>query len=63
MSHLALIPVLESLPGWPDVVEPSVLDIGLVTVGIPAAIAAVVTVLFLGPHWLKKSQGKELERA
>ncbi len=64
MSHLALIPLLEQyLPGWPDVTAPSVMDIGLVTVAIPVAIAAVVTLFFMGPHWLRKSQGKEIERA
>ena len=42
---------------------PSVMDIGLVTVAIPVAIAAVVTLFFMGPHWLRKSQGKEIERA
>ncbi|MFT3877560.1 MAG: hypothetical protein QM708_14235 [Propioniciclava sp.] len=65
MSHLALIPLLESLPGWPQEAEPAVLDILVVILGIPLGITAVITVLFMGPHWLRRSQGKsaELERA
>ncbi|MDO5534987.1 MAG: hypothetical protein Q4F65_10085 [Propionibacteriaceae bacterium] len=63
MSLLALIPLLEGLPGWPDAPEPSLMDIGLLTVGLPVAMFAVFAVLFMGPHWLRKSQSKEIERA
>ena len=62
MSHLALIPT-HHLPGWPEVYEPTLMDNFLVIVAIPVAIAAVFTLFFMGPHWLRKSQGKELERA
>ena len=63
MSLLAVIPLLESLPGWPDVVEPSLMDILVLVLGIPFAIGAVVTLFLMGPHWFRKAQGKELERA
>lgn len=65
MSHLALIPVLEALPGWPEVYSPGLLDIGLLILGWPLAIAAVITLFFMGPHWFRKSQGtgKDVERA
>ena len=39
------------------------MDSFLIIVAIPVAMAAVVTLFFMGPHWLRKSQGKELERA
>ena len=62
MSHLALIPTYH-LPGWPEVYSPTLMDSFLIIVAIPVAMAAVVTLFFMGPHWLRKSQGKELERA
>ncbi|HHU37791.1 MAG TPA: hypothetical protein GXZ45_00645 [Propionibacterium sp.] len=62
MSHLALIPT-HHLPGWPEVYEPTLMDNFLVIVAIPVAIAAVFTLFFMGPHWLRRSQSKELERA
>ena len=61
MSYLALIPVLETLPGWPEVVEPGLLDILVLTVGIPVAIAAVVTLAFMGPHWFGRSQAQRAQ--
>ena len=62
MSHLALIPT-HHLPGWPEDYSPTLMDSFLIIVAIPVAMAAVVTLFFMGPHWLRKSQGKELERA
>lgn len=62
MSHLALITLLETLPGWPDVVEPSLMESLVILAGIPAAIAVVATVAIMGPQWFRQSQGKELER-
>ena len=62
MSHLALIPT-HHLPGWPEVYSPTLMDSFWVILGIPAAIAVVVTLFFMGPHWFRKSQGTELERA
>lgn len=62
MSHVALIPT-HHMPGWPEVVAPGLLESAWVILGAPAAIAAVVTLFIMGPHWFRKSQGKELERA
>lgn len=67
MSHLALLTLLETrvLPGWPEVYQPSVLDILLLTVGIPFALLAVLALGILGPHWFRQSRGTtsgEVER-
>lgn len=51
MMHL-----LETLPGWPEAVDPSVMDILGLTVGIPFAIGAVFALIILGPSWYRKSQ-------
>ena len=56
MSHLALIPLLESLPGWPQEYEPGLMDIFPVVLGIPLLITAVVALFFMGPHWLRRSR-------
>lgn len=56
MSHLALIPVLESLPGWPQEYDPSVLDILVVILGVPAGIAAVMALFIMGPTWLRRAR-------
>lgn len=62
MSYLALIPT-HQLPGWPEVTAPSLLDSFIVILGIPLAIVLVFTLFIMGPHWLRRSQGKEIERA
>ena len=62
MSHLALIPT-HHLPGWPEVYSPTLMDSFVVIVALPAAIAAVFALFILGPHWFRKAQGKEIERA
>lgn len=49
----ALLP-LETLPGWPSVIEPTVLELLTLTLFIPLGITAVLAVLILGPGW--KSQ-------
>ncbi|MFZ0530049.1 MAG: hypothetical protein WAL91_05885 [Propionicimonas sp.] len=46
---------LETLPGWPAVYEPSVLDMLALTLFIPLAMAAVVAVMVLGPGWKRES--------
>lgn len=43
--------VLETLPGWPAVHEPSVLELLTVTLFIPLGVAAVLFTLILGPSW------------
>ena len=54
MSHLVL-PALETLPGWPEVVEPSLFDILLLTAIIPIGAALVMTLLGMGPTWFKRA--------
>lgn len=62
MAHLLGFPILETLPGWPEVSSPSVLDLLVVTVAIPALIAAVIALPVLGPAWFRRSRpGSELE--
>ncbi|MBK8462437.1 MAG: hypothetical protein IPL36_05230 [Nigerium sp.] len=56
MSHLALIPLLESLPGWPQEYEPGLMDILPLVLGIPLLIAAVITLFMMGPAWLRRSR-------
>lgn len=65
MSHLALIPSLQTLPGWPEAYVPGAMDILTVILFVPAAIAAVFAFITLGPAWFRRSQqrGAELERA
>ncbi len=61
MSHPALVPPLETrtLPGWPEVYNPSLLDILLLTAGIPLAITAVLALAIMGPSWFRSARAKE----
>lgn len=52
----ALFP-LETLPGWPAVSDPTVLEMLTLTVFIPFGIAAVFAVLILAPGWRAKDEG------
>ncbi len=67
MSHLALIPSLETftVPGWPEVYDPTFWDSGVLLFGIPLAISAVVALAVMGPEWFRRTQpsGAEVERA
>lgn len=67
MSPLALIPALETftVPGWPEVYHPTAWNLGVILVGFPVAIAAVVALMVLGPAWFRRSQGAgtEIEKA
>ena len=47
---------LETLPSWPQVTDPSTLEMLLLTVFIPFGIAAVVTAVVLGPGWRASSE-------
>ena len=49
----AVIP-LETLPGWPAVNDPSVMQLLTLTVFIPVGIMLVLAVLILGPGWRAK---------
>lgn len=48
--------VMETLPSWPSVTEPTLMQILLVTLFIPGIIAAVITALSMGPSWLRREQ-------
>jgi hypothetical protein len=50
----ALFP-LETLPSWPAVTDPTVLEILTLTLFIPLAITLVLTALILGPGWRPKA--------
>jgi hypothetical protein len=50
----ALFP-LETLPSWPAVTDPTVLEMLTLTLFIPLAITLVLTALILGPGWAPKS--------
>ena len=52
----ALLP-LETLPSWPAVHQPTVLEMLTLTVFIPFGIAAVFAVVILGPGWRSKDEG------
>lgn len=58
MSHLTLLPLLEThtVPGWPEVYDPSVLHILVLTVALPVALCAVVTLAVMGPVWFQRSK-------
>lgn len=45
-----------TLPGWPAVYDPTVLDILLLTLLIPLGIATVFAVLVFAPAWGRKQQ-------
>jgi len=53
----ALIP-LETLPSWPAVQDPTVLEMLVLTVFIPFGIFAVFALLILGPAWNTRSKGE-----
>ncbi|QIK71175.1 hypothetical protein G7070_01330 [Propioniciclava coleopterorum] len=67
MSHVALFPLLEThtVPGWPEVYDPTLWNIGALVLGIPLAISAVVALIVMGPEWFRRSQsaGTEIEQA
>ena len=56
-----LVP-LQTLPGWNNVENPSVLWILLLALGIPLAFGLLVTVVGMGPSWARSGRGEaELE--
>ncbi len=63
MVHLALLPILETLPGWPEVTEPALIDTLALVLVWPAAIAAVFALAIMGPHWFRGGQavGSEVD--
>ncbi len=61
MSILSALVGLETLPGFPEAYSPGLMDILILTVGIPTALAAVIFVMGMGPHWFRQSRGHKGE--
>ena len=61
MVHLALLPILETLPGWPESTDPALIDTLAVTLLWPAAIAAVFALAIMGPKWFRTAQAPSAE--
>ncbi len=57
----ALMPVLETLPGFPPAPEPTVLESLLYLLVWPLAIAIPIFVLGMGPAWFRRSRGATTE--
>jgi len=55
MLPAAFLP-LETLPSWPAVPEPSLVELLTVTLFVPLAISAVVVALVMGPAWHGKAE-------
>lgn len=53
MSINALLPVLEALPGYPVAPTPSLLDLLVIIVAIPAAIGIPIFLIAMGKYWMK----------
>lgn len=45
-----------TLPGWPAVYDPTLLDVLLITALLPLGIATVFAVLVLAPSWGRRQQ-------
>ena len=56
MSGLPTFLPLQTLPSWPAVPDPSVLQLLTLTLFIPLAITVVVAALVLGPTWHAKGE-------
>jgi hypothetical protein len=55
MLPLPAFTPLETLPSWPVVNDPSVLEMLVLTLFIPLGISLVLAALILGPGWRPKS--------
>lgn len=55
MAPLALN-LLETLPNWPAVPEPSVVEFLFLTLFLPLLIAGVFAALILGPGWRRNDE-------
>lgn len=54
---LSMLVPLETLPGWPDVQEPSLLEVLALLVGAPLLVIAIVAVLTRVHHAVKGNAG------
>lgn len=50
-----LIP-LETLPGWPEAPEPTLIEAFVLFLGIPGAITAVILLMIAGPSWIRRDR-------
>lgn len=57
----AILPVLETLPGYPSVDNPSLMDVLWVILIVPAGIAALIAAALLGPRWARRGEDAEAE--
>ncbi|WP_232547544.1 LapA family protein [Propioniciclava soli] len=64
MTHLLGLPILQTLPGWPEAYTPTLMDMLWLVLIIPFGIGAVFTLFILGPTWFRRSHpSTELERS
>jgi hypothetical protein len=47
---------LETLPSWPAVTDPTVLEMLTLTIFIPFGVGAVLTALIMGPAWRQRGE-------
>jgi len=47
---------LETLPSWPAVTDPTVLEMLTLTLFIPMGITLVLAAIILGPGWRQKTE-------
>ncbi|WP_028709540.1 hypothetical protein [Propionicicella superfundia] len=52
---LPMLP-LETLPGWPEVDDPGIGAILLLTVALPLAISIPILLLTIGPTWFRQAR-------
>lgn len=50
---IGLLP-LETLPGWPEAANPTVIEVLTVLLGLPLALAAVIVVIGMAPSWFSR---------
>ncbi len=56
MFGLSSLLPLETLPGWPEAPNPSVVDALYILVGVPGAISLVILALVVAPSWFRRGE-------
>lgn len=54
---------LETLPGWEEAANPTVIETFMLLLGIPGAIFAVILLLLMAPSWLGRSGEQSATRS
>ncbi|MBK8445530.1 MAG: hypothetical protein IPL41_02090 [Micropruina sp.] len=54
---------LETLPGWEEAANPTVIETLTILIGIPAAIFAVILLLGMAPSWLGRGDDQSVTRS